>query len=319
MDALGDLGAAAKAAVPNLRKAKETEMGRGREAAVKALERILSFHSETATVDELVKVLTNPDKIEDWLAAAEELPKRGAEAKKAVPALIRGLQDPNDAKRFRAAIALSRIDPEAADVIPTLRQSLRASRWYGEVVEIIIQRGEAARSSLPELFEAMNEKKAPYRSEFARAIWLIDRDQRALPVLLDSWTSHPFAPYEADAIPFLIEALRDPDSAIRYKAARLLGRMGPRAKPAVPALVKAKEKANSAFFAEDDFTEALERIEPGKVFRIRLETYLANSLIGGSAVATAVLLVIFFLRYSRGRPGRPLAVSAMGDGYLPSV
>ncbi len=40
-------------------------------------------------------------------------------------------------------------------------------------------------------------------------------------------------------VPTLIEALKDPDSDVGYGAAQALGRIGPEAKAAVPALIKA--------------------------------------------------------------------------------
>jgi hypothetical protein len=138
--------------------------------------------------------------------------------------------------------------------------------------------------------------------------------------LLDAGTPPSFAPFEDDAIPFLIEALQGPDPLIRDQAARVLGKMGPKAKAAVPALVHAKNEATSTFFSDDVFTEVLEQIEPGKVFQIRVEHYVLNSLIAGSAIAMLVFLVAGFVRVcSHSGARRSPAVAATFNGFPPEA
>ncbi len=322
IEALGDLGPAAKDAVPDLQKAQKADDAKTSAAARKALVRVHSSPGP-ATVDEIVKDLTGADKTPEWLSVAAELSKHGAQAKAAVPALLLALQDAEDARRFAAALALARIDPEATDLLPVLRQALGKSDRLGvrtTVAEVLGERGTAARAALPELFEVMQDKNSYVAQKAARAIWLIDRDKRAVPVSLNSSTLPSFAPYEDDAIPFLIEALQDRTPLIRDQAPRVLGQMGPKAKAAVPALVNAKNDSSSSFFADDRYTEALERIEPGKVFQIRLQNYIVTSLIAGSAIAMFVFLVAGFVRVcspSSARRLPPLATT--GDGPTPTV
>ncbi len=78
----------------------------------------------------------------------------------------------------------------------------------------------------------------------------------ALPVLIealeDSWCkwrldlNSILADYGSAAVPRLIEALKRPESAIRFEATEVLGSMGPIARIAVPALLEATRDSSSS-------------------------------------------------------------------------
>jgi HEAT repeat protein len=65
-------------------------------------------------------------------------------------------------------------------------------------------------------------------------------------------------PDAKDAIPALIEALKDNDVQVRRTVARALGKIGPAAKSAVPALQKVTNDADRQ--VRDAATLALKRI-----------------------------------------------------------
>ena len=57
-------------------------------------------------------------------AAAYEIAGLGPAAKRAVPALIEALDDPDAAVRFPVTVALGEIGPEAAAAVPRLKQMM---------------------------------------------------------------------------------------------------------------------------------------------------------------------------------------------------
>jgi hypothetical protein len=105
---LGQLGPAAKMAVPSLIQALKGSYGL-HEAAIRALGNIHSDPDEVIPL--LIPYLTN-DELSDKAATA--LGKYGSLAKEAFPKIVPLLKARDKDARFAAQVALKRIDPEAA-------------------------------------------------------------------------------------------------------------------------------------------------------------------------------------------------------------
>ncbi|MBN1672353.1 MAG: HEAT repeat domain-containing protein [Kiritimatiellae bacterium] len=162
------------------------------------------------------------------LLAAESQRERSAAAKAlggipgeraAVQALTGALKDSNLAVRSDACRALGNHGAEAASAVPALRELLTAGSSKTDrtrAAETLALIGPAASAAVPDLITATADSKT---------------DQRA-PVNALAMIGEP-------AIPELVKALAHSDRRIRRQAAVALGKMGPKAQAAVPALIRA--------------------------------------------------------------------------------
>ena len=151
-------------------------------------------------------------------AASEALVRRGA---KAVPALVRGLDDSDPQARSLAANVLGRIGPAARDARPALLRVAtadpadfvreQAARTLGEI-------GRDDPAAADDLVRMLEAGDAAERVAAARAVAFVGDGA-------------------ARAVPGLTRALGDPDAKLREEAAEALGGIGAPAKPAVPALL----------------------------------------------------------------------------------
>jgi HEAT repeat protein len=145
-------------------------------------------------------------------SAARSLGRIGPQASAAVPALIEALKDEDESVRMFAAWALPRVGPQAKDV-PALIEAFKGRRGVSGVAEALGQIGPEAKDALP----ALRERPGIWS---AYAIVQIDSDDKT-------------------GIPYLIEQLEnfeDRHVQTRMAILRALGRVGPRAKAALPVL-----------------------------------------------------------------------------------
>ena len=147
---------------------------------------------------------------------------------------IRKLADDEDAPDFRRTIglwALARMNPDdqelAREVVPRLVQALKAPEP--------MLRAAAARALID-----LDADPEIVRPEMQKA--MEEADPAALNDMLDALAS-----LGEKAVPRLIVALETEE--IRPKAAAIIARIGPPAKAAVPALIKALEDKNPVLFA----------------------------------------------------------------------
>ena len=232
--ALGRIGAKAEPEIPFLtEKMRTTTLLSVRRNTVEALGNL--GPAAKPSVGELVKMLGNEDTV-TRVNAAVALWQIDHHAK-AVPALIELLRSGAAPGPYQAAVALGRLGAEpdhaAAALIDALRQSdadvrRAAARSIGQL-------GRAA-------FAALKDKKA-----------LDDPDEqvRSLVVEAVGWMG-------AEGVNPLIKALEDKSPAVRRAAARALGRLGPEAKAAEPALVDVVSDAKEE--VRDAAAKALRRI-----------------------------------------------------------
>src|SRR5262249_10564766 len=202
-------------------------------------------------------------------AAAEAL---GGIDPAAVPALIRALQDPEKEVRQAAISALGAAGAEAAAAVPDLVALLPQDGPRG--LHVVRPLGAIGPAAVPALIRALRGRDADVRSRAAQALRLIGPEARAAAPTLVEVLRDPEARVRVRAAEALWQVARDPagaallpavrgggDGALGRDAARVLGQMGPAARPAVPALVEALRDADNATGVL--VAEVLGRIGPG--------------------------------------------------------
>ncbi len=273
--ALGEIGPAARAAVPALIRAMGRRedgqdefleyavralgrIGPEARAAVPALHRLLGERNDV--FDHAVWALDRigspavPFLLDRFLRDGDPyigalLAFSGPRARAAVPALRAALADKRVAFRINAAIVLARIDPSATDAIPVLIEGLKPHDEpleIGDVSPALARFGPDARAALPALIGWVNDGTS---------------DTCVLEALVK------IDPEGKECVPALIRALGHEDGDVVRVAANCLGLLGPRAKAAVPALAAAVSREFDPAMEDHDDTQAtiaraLRRIGP---------------------------------------------------------
>jgi HEAT repeat protein len=273
--ALGQIGPAAKQAIPKLKEVLERAYPQnGTNAASLDLQDIAHGRIQAALalwqIDRLTTVIPRLEAIvEDKEArfggnlfhvresAAGSLGEIGPEAAATVPALAKLLEDDNDRVRVAAAFALGRMGPKAASAVPALAATLTSGKWSGETVEALGRIGPAARSAMPALI-ALSKKGYPGLT-IGEAMWLVGgRADLAVPALVGALQADRAGAGPSTVIGGYREIVAG--ARMRKRAADALARMGPAAKPAVPALTVAL--ADQFLTVREAAAEALKKIDP---------------------------------------------------------
>jgi HEAT repeat protein len=160
--------------------------------------------------------------------------------------------------RTHAARAFLQAGPEPASSVPGLVDSLQDEldlvRFHAAVA--LGDLGREARAAVPALIHLHQWDSDPaVRVEAAIALWKIDHKS-------------------AIAIPALIKGLAEENEFICWMAADCLGRIGPEAEEAIPALEQALERKFRLAVVRRGIRAALERIGP-----------MANEALSHSAVS----------------------------------
>lgn len=265
--ALGQMGGAAKAAVPDLIEALKDDkvcdsainalggIGSEAEAAIPALVELLKDDNlwqtvaytlgaiGKAAVPALIAALDSDRRVQIRAVIALEIISQ--EAKVAATSLSQLLESPDEGLRLGAALALGKIGaaPEAA--IPYLITFLKDEDLtiQMEAAQALANSNlEAVKLAIPTLISAI-ETGEFYESA---AEILIKIGEEAIPDLIEALSSegvtgHSCAAYALgamgiDAVPALIATLQHIDVNVRHRAAFALGKIG---EPAVPALLQA--------------------------------------------------------------------------------
>ena len=220
---LGDIGPAAKMAVPDLIKALQDPRPDIRREAVIALAHI--GPEAQPAVPALLKLLNSSEMLDPRGGAAYALGKIGA--KEAIPDLHKTLQNKDDQNlRIASAWALVMLEPDNKQILTdAVPQLLLAAKhpWVlarREAMTALGKIGSGAKAAVPTLTEALSDTDAGVRNE-------------ALVALAE------IGPDAAPAVPKIVERLADSQINVRYSACFALGRIGPAAREAaVPALLK---------------------------------------------------------------------------------
>jgi HEAT repeat protein len=154
--------------------------------------------------------MSSEDKVERR-DASYRLSQMGPDAQKAVPVLIKALEDRDDQIWFNAITALARIGPGAKEAVPALIEQLeQASRGRSREraqYRTAFALGSIGPAALPELQKALEHERSNVREGAARAV---------------TW----IGPDAAPLVPVLIKCLGDDDEDVRATTAEALGAVG---------------------------------------------------------------------------------------------
>ncbi len=272
--ALGKIGPPAKQAIPTLTKLLTDPDADVRAAASKAVGAI--DPKATVAIEPLVRGLSG-----DWLErknAIESLSKMG---KAAVPAVTEALRDRDVKVRLSAAFVLGEIGSEAKDAVPALiirlkdHAELPGGIPVNQVVaEALGKIGPPARDAVRPLLDAVERGGVNMTDVVQKALTGIGPP--ALPAIIEglnhnyslarssaAYAIGKLGPAAADAVPALIHTLEnDEDWYVRGSAAYALGQIGPVTSDVIPALIRAVKRRYRNYPVQLSAAKALGRIGP---------------------------------------------------------
>jgi HEAT repeat protein len=249
-------------------------------------------------VPKLIKALGDRDEtVRLWTAYS--IGKIGPNARSAVPSLIRLLKDKESDVRAYAAIALGDIGRQPAVVVPALAAALQSEvmpcRYFGSmafytnrdvkrvIAESLARFGQKAVPVLTGLLKHPSKEvrwcalyslgEIGSRAKAAAdgiCKALQDKDEHVCALAVRTLVI--VDPARARIVPLLMESLRSKSDSVRYAAAESLGDLGPRARAAVPLLIRVY-KANDIMIGGSHCVvgEALERIDPEAARRLGIK------------------------------------------------
>ena len=232
------------------------------------------------------------------VSAAALLASIGPEAVAAVPALIAQLASGDAEARQAVAAALDAVEPDwiNTDAGAAAVQGLVEQLSSGDrptAARILARIGTPARPAVPALVAALGDSDPDVRLACSEA----------LDAIMPRWAESRSA---VEAIGGLVEQLRHGDAE---SAADALGRIGPRAADAFPAMYAAWRRAPS--YDRDAFVAALQGVKPGALFKRRLRGFGIRA----AALLAVVLLVtggLMTLAARAGHVGATQRLDAMG-------
>jgi HEAT repeat protein len=279
-EVIGLLGAAGKRAVPKLTILPPDTDEYFRLASAVALWRVEQHFIALPTA---VALLRSSDPRIRSLAAIDIGGVFGADAKSAVPDLVKRLFDPFSRVRSSAAEALGRIGTAAKPAAPALLALLEGDE-PGFVQSAACEALGLIQPTDKDGTVAVLKKKLDHPDPLVRAhaglaLFIVAEDKagekeaerglghRTHPVRITAAEALWRMRQDARAVPLLVRALeesnledRPGEDNERYMAARALGRVGSAAKPAVPELLKLVNHADAALAATA--AESVKAIDP---------------------------------------------------------
>ncbi|HVS34845.1 MAG TPA: HEAT repeat domain-containing protein, partial [Gemmataceae bacterium] len=155
--------------------------------------------------------------------AAESLGDLGPGARPAVAALVQAVKDADPAVRWAAIDALGQIGPDAAEAVPALLEALNDAESRAVAVDSLGQMGHKSQAAIPALEKALTADDVAVRWPAAAALVRMGGPgakagtRYLLAASRDSGrnkndaTNILMAPTAREALPELIDAVRDPD------------------------------------------------------------------------------------------------------------
>jgi HEAT repeat protein len=235
---LGQMGSAAKPAVPSIARTLKDDDMDVRMEAVLTLSELGPAARET--VPDLLAVLKD-----DELRLLEPLVSvaLGNIGRPAVEPLLKSLVAKDVRLRRTAAYALGLVGPKAPEAVPALTEALLdgESDVRALAAKALGRIGPEAKTAAPRLAAALKDKEAAVRIHAALALRQTDGRDDGLPVLTEALKAKEahvreqaclalsgFGGKAASAVPALVElALRDATPKVRSSAAEALGKIGP--------------------------------------------------------------------------------------------
>ena len=191
------------------------------------------------------------------MLAALSLAQRGLQAEVVLPNFIDGLKNEEASVRRQAAEAIARYGPKgrqaeanlmAALDDPDDRDHLKARQALRKVAD--------AKTLMPAMIKILKQKDARLHRQAAQVIFQVGPEAVGFIVAVLKQEDAPalrlvclqtlamVGPRAKEAVPELIKALKDPAPRARMNAARALGNIGPDAKEARTALAQAEKDAD---------------------------------------------------------------------------
>ncbi len=238
-EALGAIGPAAEPAIPALIKALadpgyvwREEDGVPKPVPVWALASSALGRIGPAALPELIATLGN-EAPQMCAGAAGAIHDIGPEAKEAVGPLLEMLAKDEPFTRRAAIYAFMGIGPEAKAAVPALTEALTHEDFHTQywACRALRDIGPEAKSAVPVLVKLLREG-VPSKPVYAASV-----RRHAAQALGGIGPG-----IGQEALDTLAAALKDPIDPVREDAAVALGKLGPFAKPAVPALEEALDK-----------------------------------------------------------------------------
>ncbi|MGA2066631.1 MAG: HEAT repeat domain-containing protein [Thermoguttaceae bacterium] len=326
--ALGGTGRQALPAVVPFLKDPDPEI---KGAAAKAVGE-MGPAAKSAAAAALAALVGDPD-AGVRLRAAISLGRIGPAAKDAAASLQGALNDKEPLVSISAAVALWKVGGEVDVVVPVLMSMLKSMPRDSAPVEALGEIGPPARAAIPALIERLTTARNSDRSATAQAIYHIDPQtfrESAVPVIagqLKSLLEKPGDRFETNelirsigkigpdaegAVPALCDALSSKDHW--WAAESALASMGAAAKEAVPAL--------GVLYARQDYGDrretlaTLSKIDPAAAARAAAwhdwrPCVLAIAIFVGLAAAAAALPAVIARWRGRRAGGQPSLTSAV--------
>lgn len=254
IDAIGEIGPAAKSAVPMLVEALKDENESIRKGASDSLGKM--GPSALAATDALSKLL-NDENLDVRISGIHALGRIGPGANSAVPSLRKTLMDDAPRVQVLAASALWEIEANSEGIMDVLSSGLSAADAdvRTSAGNVLAKMGRHAQGTEQVLSVALNDESAEVRVAAADAIWKVTgMTDRSVPVLEDALkhdsrvlriraaaTLWQMNGNSAAVLPVVLESLSNGDKSAKKDALRLIGTIGPRAQDAVPFLMAAFE------------------------------------------------------------------------------
>lgn len=281
LDVMLRLGPGARAGVPTIAKSLK-------DGDVTVRDRVLTIldglgpdaHEATPALVEFLRDLKQ-DELRRW-RALDALGKIGPTAKSALTELTPLLKDGSVAVRWRAAVAIMRIDPaRRSEVRPVLFAALRdkgtsTSLTPGYVIQVVAELDTPATETRPALLAYVNAQPAEQLSALAAALTSAYAGEPAADALWQElWQQSPALPLRREAaaalsrrrqlatgvVPFLIDQVKSLPAGQRERFVVALAQYGEEARAALPVLVDVW-RSDAALDARMRTAAAILQIEP---------------------------------------------------------
>jgi HEAT repeat protein len=270
--ALGEIGPAAKEAVPDLVKALGRDdyargeaaqalgcIGPSAEAAIPALAAMMadpniddSGRAATAlgrigptAIPTLTDALQSRNEQVRW-GACHAFARLGPAAKPAVPLVAEALYDEYSFVRQEAAAALARIGPDAKAAVPALTEALRdrCEEVSQTAVQALANIGPAAKPAAPALAAILHAEREKVLAVRDRRSSRFAPDRRDFCFAIMETLGH-LGPDAAEAAPELRAACTEADTLLRAKAAYTLWRVEGKTDTVLPVFKAALKDGNA--------------------------------------------------------------------------